>query len=85
MTFRISPALTVPSFGTSIRTLDVLALLSAKCSTLPNVPSLSVSLMKVTVGAPGIITGSAPVPPSAYPPIGLSYDSKALFVSVKFL
>ena len=62
VTFSTSPALTVPSFGTVIRTLDVFISVSFPCSTLLKVPSLLVSFTKVTSGAPGIIVSSPSLP-----------------------
>jgi len=56
--FNTSPTLTVPSFGTVIRTFDVFKSLSFACSTLVRMPSSGSSLTNLTVGAPGIIVSS---------------------------
>ena len=63
VTFSISPALTVPSFGTVIRTLDVFTSVSFPCSTLLKVWFPFISFINLTVGAPGIILAFAPLSP----------------------
>ena len=63
VTFSISPALTVPSFGTVIRTLDVFISVSFPCSTLLKVWFPFISFINLTVGVPGIILTFAPLSP----------------------